>query len=48
MELTGQFSTLNDYFNEQFGRNKKSKKRATAVDNFCNSLAAYSLVCYIL
>lgn len=48
MELTGQFSTLNDYFNEQFGQNKKSKRRVTAVDNFCNSLAAYSLVCYIL
>lgn len=50
MEVTGQFSTLLDYFNEQFGtRNKKTnKKREAANENFCNSLAAYSLVCYIL
>jgi phosphatidylinositol kinase/protein kinase (PI-3 family) len=39
---------LLDYFNELFGTSKKSKKRTQAIDNFCNSLAAYSLVCYIL
>jgi len=48
-ELTNQFSTLVDYFDEQFGlKSKKNKKRQKATDNFCNSLAAYSLVCYIL
>ena len=46
-EITGENSTLLDYFNEQYG-GKKSKRQIKAVDNFCNSLAAYSLVCYIL
>lgn len=38
--------TLLEYFDDQYG--KKTKTRSKAVDNFCNSLAAYSLVCYIL
>lgn len=48
-ELTGQTWTLYDYFTEQFGpKGKKNKRRRAARENFCNSLAAYSLVCYIL
>lgn len=47
LEQTGQYSTLLDYFNEQFGP-KGKKTRVAATENFCNSLAAYSLVCYIL
>jgi phosphatidylinositol kinase/protein kinase (PI-3 family) len=47
LEQTGQYSTLLDYFNEQFGP-KGKKTRMAAQENFCNSLAAYSLVCYIL
>ena len=41
------FATLNDYFNLQFGK-KGGKKYKQAIENFTNSLAAYSLVCYIL
>lgn len=47
LQQTGQFSSLLDYFDEQFGP-KGKKTRTAATDNFCNSLAAYSLVCYIL
>ena len=36
-----------DYFKLQFGK-EKSDRYKKAKDNFCNSLAAYSLVCYIL
>jgi len=38
---------LVDYFYKQFGE-QKSKKFRKARDNFCSSLAAYSLVCYVL
>ncbi len=38
---------LVDYFHQQFGE-VKSKKFRKARDNFCSSLAAYSLVCYVL
>jgi len=40
-------STLGDYFVRQFG-GKKSARFKKAQDNYCRSLAAYSLVCYIL
>ena len=40
-------ATLNDYFTKQFG-DVKSDKYKMARDNFCNSLAAYSLITYIL
>jgi len=40
-------SQLVDYFIKQFG-DKKSKRFLKARDNFCKSLAAYSLVCFIL
>ena len=46
-EKTGANSTIADYFTDQFGK-KTSKKYQVAVDNFTNSLVAYSLVCYIL
>ena len=36
-----------DYFRNQFG-SSRSKAYKTARQNFCKSLAAYSLVCYIL
>ena len=36
-----------DYFTSQFGK-AGSKKYQQAIDNFTNSLCAYSLVCYIL
>lgn len=39
--------TIVDYFTKQFGK-KGSKRYQVAVDNFTNSLCAYSLVCYIL
>jgi len=38
---------LIDYFRAQFGK-KGNKKYDKAVENFTNSLCAYSLVCYIL
>lgn len=41
------FATLVDYFNQQFGK-KGGKRHKQAIENFTNSLAAYSLVCYIL
>lgn len=43
----GANQTLNDYFLIQFG-GRNSDKFKKARDNFCNSLAAYSLICYIL
>ena len=43
----GAESKLVDYFLQQFG-NSKSKKFRRARDNFLSSLAAYSLVCYVL
>lgn len=43
----GENSRLIDYFIMQFG-DTKSKKFRKARSNFCQSLAAYSLVCYIL
>ena len=39
--------TIVDYFRSQFGK-PNSKKYQLAVENFTNSLCAYSLVCYIL
>lgn len=38
---------LIDYFRAQFGK-PGNKKYQQAVENFTNSLSAYSLVCYIL
>lgn len=46
-EKIGPGSVMKDYFKLQFGK-EKSDKYKKAKDNFCNSLAAYSLVCYIL
>lgn len=46
-EKLGQNSTLNDYFLTQFGK-RSSDRFKKARDNFCNSLAAYSLITYIL
>ena len=43
----GANATILDYFRSQFGRTG-SKKYQQAVENFTNSLCAYSLVCYIL
>ncbi|CDW71897.1 phosphatidylinositol 4-kinase [Stylonychia lemnae] len=43
----GQQAKLIDYFYKQFGE-KKQKKFNKAKQNFCRSLAAYSLVTYIL
>lgn len=46
-EKVGPNATLHDYFLQQFGK-RKSDRYKKARDNFCNSLAAYSLICYIL
>lgn len=46
-EKSGQNSTIVNYFRDQFGK-PDGKKYKKAVDNFTNSLAAYSLVCYIV
>ena len=43
----GRNSRILDYFKQQFGSPKKQKYKQ-ARDNFCKSLAAYSLLCYIL
>ena len=43
----GPNSTLRDYFLRQFG-GQKTDRFKKARENFCNSLAAYSLICYIL
>jgi len=46
-EKLGPNSTLVDYFKRQFGKPSGARYKK-AVDNFTSSLAAYSLVCYIL
>ena len=46
-EKSGQNSTIVNYFRDQFGK-PDGKKYRKAIDNFTNSLAAYSLVCYIV
>lgn len=46
-EIHRSHGTLVDYFEAKFGR-KNSKAYQKAQKNFMNSLAAYSLVCYIL
>jgi phosphatidylinositol kinase/protein kinase (PI-3 family) len=46
-EKLGPNSTLVDYFRRQFGK-ASSARYKKAVENFTSSLAAYSLVCYIL
>jgi len=43
----GKNSQIIDYFKQQFG-NPKRQKFKQARSNFCKSLAAYSLLCYIL
>lgn len=43
----GKNQLLIDFFKQQFG-GVKSKQFRSARDNFCQSLAAYSLLCYIL
>ena len=43
----GKNSRIIDYFKSQFGSQKKNKFKI-ARSNFCKSLAAYSLLCYIL
>jgi len=43
----GRNSQIIDYFKQQFG-STRSKSFKTARHNFCKSLAAYSLLCYIL
>ena len=43
----GKNSLLIDYFKQQFG-GTRSKHFKQARHNFCKSLAAYSLLCYIL
>ena len=45
--MNGVNSRIIDYFRLQFG-NEKQRTFKLARDNFCKSLAAYSLVCYIL
>ena len=40
-------NTLRDFFTLQYGK-KSSTAHKAARENFCNSLAAYCLVCYIL
>lgn len=46
-KVGGANATLVDYFRSQFGK-PSSKKYQLAIENFTNSLCAYSLVCYIL
>jgi phosphatidylinositol kinase/protein kinase (PI-3 family) len=46
-KMNGVNSRIIDYFRLQFG-NEKQRAFKLARDNFCKSLAAYSLVCYIL
>lgn len=43
----GKNSKIMDYFKQQFGSTKRQGFKH-ARDNFCKSLAAYSLLCYIL
>jgi phosphatidylinositol kinase/protein kinase (PI-3 family) len=46
-EIHRSHGTLVDYFEAKFGR-KNTKNYQKAQKNFMNSLAAYSLVCYVL
>ena len=46
-KLFGKATRIVDFFVHQFG-SEKSKGFKAARTNFCRSLAAYSLVCYIL
>ena len=46
-KLYGKNTRIIDFFRNQFG-NDRSRRFRAAKKNFCNSLAAYSLVCYIL
>jgi phosphatidylinositol 4-kinase len=46
-KLGGKDKRLKDYFLVQFG-SEKTKAHKVARRNFCKSLAAYSLLCYIL
>ena len=43
----GRNSQIVDYFKQQFGSTKRQSFKQ-ARQNFCKSLAAYSLLCYIL
>ncbi len=44
---TGEVATLKDHFLRLFG-NEESVKYKMAQQNFCSSLAAYSIICYLL
>jgi len=46
-EIHREYGTLIDFFNAKFGR-RNSKAFKKAQNNFMQSLAAYSLVCYVL
>eukprot|EP00354_Favella_ehrenbergii_P008867 CAMPEP_0170459748 /NCGR_PEP_ID=MMETSP0123-20130129/6331_1 /TAXON_ID=182087 /ORGANISM="Favella ehrenbergii, Strain Fehren 1" /LENGTH=213 /DNA_ID=CAMNT_0010724433 /DNA_START=465 /DNA_END=1107 /DNA_ORIENTATION=+ len=46
-KVGGANPTIVNYFRSQFGK-PSSKKYQLAIENFTNSLCAYSLVCYIL
>ena len=46
-KVDGANATIADYFRSQYGK-PGSKKYQMALENFTNSLCAYSLVCYIL
>ena len=46
-KVGGANATIVDYFRSQYGK-QNSKRYNLAVENFTNSLCAYSLVCYIL
>lgn len=46
-EITGQEMYLDDFYRMKFGQ-EKSKTYTSAINNLADSLAAYSLVCYIL
>ncbi|KAA8491753.1 Phosphatidylinositol 4-kinase beta [Porphyridium purpureum] len=43
---TPNFTTLRDYFKRKYGKNSAAYKRA--VKNFVESMAAYSVICYVL
>jgi phosphatidylinositol 4-kinase B len=47
-EVHRSYGSLNNYFQSVFGPNRKSKAFKKAQSNFMQSLAAYSLVCYVL
>lgn len=46
-EITGQEMYLDDFYRMKFGH-EKTKAYISAINNLADSLAAYSLVCYIL